>query len=804
MPGQPTKQARYALKRHVLPAMTLPTVICVGAWLIGLASASPGGEPVPSPLAHRFAGSASCRQCHEGFYELWAPSHHGLAMQPYTAAFARARLTGPERGIAIGNSTYRAFVGGDEGYVCERGPAGEQRHQIAHVLGGKNVYYFLTPYERGRLQTLPVAYDVHQRQWFDTAASGVRHFPGTWSDAPVHWTDPSYTFNTSCYSCHVSQFARNYDLDTDTYHTEWAEPGINCETCHGPAEAHVTTYRRAQEIGIEPNDLGLISTRSFSTEQMNAMCSSCHAKMRPITVSFTPGEKYLDHFDLVTLESSDFYPDGRDLGENYTMTGWRMSPCVKGGQLDCMHCHTSSGRYRFGEPEKANNVCLPCHQSRVEAVAAHSHHEQGSGGGRCVVCHMPTTRFARMNRTDHSMRPPVPAATIEYGSDNACNLCHQDEDAAWAQEQVAEWGLVSRQKQYLQLAEYVDQARRRDWSHLDRILAYIQRRDRDEIVASSLIRLLKACDSDKKWPVFVTVLESDPSPFMRATAAESLDGYLTAASFKALATATDDACRLVRVRAAAALAAVPTGRMREEYQARVRRATAELMLSLHALPDDYASHYNLGNLYMEWRDHAKALDAYQTAIKLRPDFVPSYVNIAFVYNATGDNDKAEAAFRKALVFDSNDPVIHLNLGMLLSELKRPKEAEEAFRTALKVDPNSAPAAYNLGVLLMEDRAEEGLQWCRKAFRLRPNDGKYGYTYAFFLHQRGDTHRSVAVLEAMVNRRVPHVDAYALLGSIYLQRGDPQKAAGVYRAAQSNERLAPRDREAFGALLRKLR
>jgi hypothetical protein len=31
---------------------------------------------------------------------------------------------------------------------------------------------------RGRLQTLPVAYDVRRKEWFDTALSGVRHFPG--------------------------------------------------------------------------------------------------------------------------------------------------------------------------------------------------------------------------------------------------------------------------------------------------------------------------------------------------------------------------------------------------------------------------------------------------------------------------------------------------------------------------------------------------------------------------------------------------------------------------------------------------
>lgn len=790
------------MKRDILPSVTASVVIYTSLWLVGSTSASSGRMPAPRSGQDQFAGSVSCRQCHERFYELWAPSHHGLAMQPYTAEFARDHLTSQQGAVSIGLFSYRVDIEGDKGTIVERGPKGQKSYEIVHVLGGKNVYYFLTPYERGRLQTVPLAYDVHKKQWFDTAASGVRHFPGAEPDAPVHWTDPLYTFNTSCFSCHVSQLSRNYDLATDTYHAEWAEPGINCETCHGPSEAHVKLYRQAKETGIEPNELGLISTHSFSAEQMNSMCNSCHAKMSPITASFTPGEKYFDHFDLVALENPDFYPDGRDLGENYTMTGWRMSPCVKSGKLDCMHCHTSSGRYRFQDPDKANEACLPCHQARVDSVANHSHHEPGEEGSKCISCHMPMTRFAHMNRTDHSMRPPVPAATLKYKSDNACNFCHQDQDAAWAQQQVTQWGMATRQEQYLQLAGYVDQARRQNWEHLDHILAYVQRTDRDEVVTGSLIRLLRACESDKKWPVLVKVLESDPSPFVRATAVAALDGYLSADSFRALVAATGDDYRLVRVRAAAAMAAVPLERLQDNYRSQVRRATDELMASLHALPDDYTSHYNLGNLHMERREYEKSLGSYQTAIRLRPDFMPPHVNMAFVHNAMGSNDRAEASFRKALTLDPNSPVVHLNLGMLLSELKRPKEAEQAFRAALKADPNSAPAAYNLGILIAEEQEEESLKWCRKAFRLRPNEGKYGYTYAFFLHQRGQTSRAIAVIEGMVGRQVPYAEAYALLGSIYLQQGESKRAAEIYRAAKRNERLDPRTRQAFEAMIRR--
>ena len=147
------------------------------------------------------------------------------------------------------------------------------------------------------------------------------------ADAPLDWRHSAFTFNTSCYKCHVSQLSTNYDPATKTYHTAWAEPGINCETCHGPGEEHVRLFRSLPK-GSRPADWKIIRTKEFSAGQINDSCAPCHAKMSPLDEDFRPGDRYFDHFDLVTLEDRDFYPDGRDLGENYTFTSWRMSPCA--------------------------------------------------------------------------------------------------------------------------------------------------------------------------------------------------------------------------------------------------------------------------------------------------------------------------------------------------------------------------------------------------------------------------------------------------------------------------------------------
>src|SRR5208283_3334986 len=210
-----------------------------------------------------YAGSQSCRECHEKFYQLWSTSYHGLAMQPYTAEFAKKSLTPQAAEVKIGKLSYRADISGSTGWVRERGIGGEKKYRIEQALGGKNVYYFLTPFEKGRLQTLPLAYDVQKKEWFDTAASGIRHFPGGQAGQQVDWKDPAYTFNTSCYGCHVSQLSTNYDLKTDTYKTTWAEPGINCEACHGPSAEHNRVLREAPK-GQKPEDLKIVSWKNFT------------------------------------------------------------------------------------------------------------------------------------------------------------------------------------------------------------------------------------------------------------------------------------------------------------------------------------------------------------------------------------------------------------------------------------------------------------------------------------------------------------------------------------------------------------
>ncbi len=748
-----------------------------------------------------YTGTSSCRKCHEKFYKLWASSHHGLAMQPYTKELAEKRLTLQREPVVVGDYRYRADIEGDDGWVQETGPDGEKKYRIAHALGGKNVYYFLTPMEKGRLQTLPVAYDVRKKEWFDMAKSGIRHFP-TGPDEPVNWKDWPYTFNTACYGCHVSQLSTNYDLKTDTYRTTWREPGINCETCHGPGEEHVRVCEAAPK-GVTPKDLKTRrGGRDFTNEQNNDTCSSCHAKAIPLSTSFMPGDRFFDYFDLVTLESPDFYPDGRDLGENYTFTTWRMSPCVKAGNLNCLFCHTSSGRYRH--KKDPNESCRKCHREIVENATKHTHHKADSPGNTCIACHMPKTEFARMTRSDHSMLPPTPATTIAFKSPNACNNCHKDKSPEWADKLVREWRKRDYQAPVLERAGLIDAARKRDWSRLPDILSYIENKDRDEIFAASLVRLLQACDDPTKWPVIVRAAE-DPSPLVRGAACATLEQAPSREALSALLKATGDDYRLVRVRAASSLSRISPVQARmvldDEARKRLQASTEELIASYAVRPDQWSSHYNLGNFYLKQRRPDLALDVFKTALTFEPRSVPALVNVAMAYSRMGDNKEAEKYLAKALQVDPKNAEAHFNLGLLKAEQQDLSQAEEHLRAALKSNEQMHQAAFNLGILLADKEPMESVKLLQKAFDTRPTP-KYGYTVAFFMQKHGDPATSGKMLERVIEKWPGYGDAYLLLGDIY-QKQDRGKAVALYRKGLEVDGMRPRDRQRLKSALERL-
>jgi tetratricopeptide (TPR) repeat protein len=621
---------------------------------------------------------------------------------------------------------------------------------MIHAMGGKNMFFFLTPLEKGKLQVLPIAYNVRKGTWYDTMGSMVRHFQGAEAqeDQALHWTDPMMTFNTACYSCHVSQLTTNYDQKDGSYNTVWQEPGINCETCHGPASEHIRIYA-GKPKDFKAKDQKLVVWRDDLTPlQRDQTCAPCHAKMHAITEKFGPGDRYFDHHDLATFEDRDFYPDGRDLGENYTYSLWLTNPCVKAGKLECIHCHTSSGRNRHAK--EPNNACLPCHKARVENPTKHTHHKPKSKGNLCVSCHAPKTMFSHMERSDHSFRPPTPAAMIEFKSPSACNNCHKDKTPEFLDKKAREWHGQNYQDDALARGRLIDAAHKGNWTKVDAMLTFLKDPKSDGIFVNSLIRLMANCPDMRKFAVFRKLLKH-PMPIVRSSAATALRDAVTIENAIALLEACSDDYRLVRIRAANALAAYPDNFIPGNQRKAVAAATKELETSFDVRPDQWGYHYNRGNYLMDKQRHVDALNSYETAHKLRDDTIMPLVNGAMAAARAGKPNKGLKFLEKAREISPEDQGVLFNLGLLYNELKQPEKAKAALYGALKSNPRYGQAAYNLGLLVVNEDPAEGIRLLRIASENSPNRPDCGYWLAHYLEENGQKDEARKVYEALDKR-----------------------------------------------------
>ena len=754
----------------------------------------------PRHQAIRENGSDACRQCHQQFYQLWSSSYHGLSLRQYTSATASQVFTAQDRPIFVGQVSYLAVTDPNDrhaGHVVEDGPKGRQVYRIRYLVGGKDVCYLLTELDNGRLQVLPVAYDVRRRQWYPTTESMVRHAPGL-EDAALDWQDPALTFNSSCYHCHVSQAQVNYDPRTDTFSTMWSDGGVSCQTCHGPGSRHIEVCSEARGQ-VDLHITTLSQSRGYTALQVNSSCAPCHAKAIPLTGRPCVGDDIFDHYDLVTLEDPDFWPDGRDLGENFTYTQWLISPCARSGRLDCLHCHTPSGRYRFPSQEQAHQACMPCHKDKLEHPDRHTHHDW-PGGPTCTSCHMPTTEFARIRRSDHSMRPPMPAATIAFGSPNACNICHADRDANWADAQVRSWHERDYQARTLFVAGLIADARKGRWHRLQQMLDYIQDPDRDEVFANSVVRLLVNCPYPQKVHVLLKRLLVDPSPLIRSSIARVLASDLSETVISGLAKATADPVRLVRIRAAEGLSGVPMADIPAGSRSAVKRAIDECILCLAGQPHRYDAQYNLANIFMDRGENTQALQHFLYAIQLRPDFVPALVNAALCLDQLGRSTEAQSMLQRAISADPNNIPAHLNLGLLLGQLGQLDQAALQFQIVLDLDPDNAVALYNLASIRQQDDPDGALQLYGKAVMLRPQEGRYVCACADCLLQVGQVEKAIEVLEAFFDSEVAYAPAYLMLGRLYMAQGRSELAKKVYSAAAADRGLGQDQRALFRQLL----
>lgn len=112
---------------------------------------------------------------------------------------------------------------------------------------------------------------------------------------------------------------------------------------------------------------------------------------------------------------------------------------------------------------------------------------------------------------------------------------------------------------------------------------------------------------------------------------------------------------------------------------------------------------NLGTLYIEMNDLAKATEAINKAIVLRPDLIQAKQNLAVVKSQAGDHKGAVADFNEVLKVITDNADIYTMRGQsyYMMEPNNIAAATKDFKKAIELDPKGAYPYYYLGIISYE-------------------------------------------------------------------------------------------------------
>jgi hypothetical protein len=188
---------------------------------------------------------------------------------------------------------------------------------------------------------------------------------------------------------------------------------------------------------------------------------------------FAPSRQHSDEHVRAALRQDheyapgQFWSDGQARVSGREYNGMIESPCMQGGQLSCMSCHSMHKEHGDKRSDvewaddqlkrgKSDATCLGCHPSIGQALTMHTQHPADSAGSRCYNCHMPHTSWGLLKamRTHHIGSPSV-TETVTTGRPNACTLCHLDKSLRWtAQMLTSRFGSEPVSPQLLAAPEY--------------------------------------------------------------------------------------------------------------------------------------------------------------------------------------------------------------------------------------------------------------------------------------------------------------------------------------------------------------
>ena len=683
------------------------------------------------PATH--VGSQACVACHAPEGERWAASDHAKAL--FTA---KTNPLHPNvHGAAVPQLGAGARFVEDEHSVRIDVSNGSTREQfeVAYAIGIRPLQQLVVQMPQGHLQTLTIAWNVEKNQWYSL-------YPTVLAPTdPLHFSQPVQNFSSMCGECHTTGFDKNFDLQKNSYNTQWKEIAVGCEQCHGPGSRHVAWAKKGD---LKANDTtkGLaLRGKDLSAEGLVDSCAQCHAQRRPLTHGYKVGEPFLDQYQPLLLDEGQYFADGQIEGEVYEYGSFSQSKMFEHG-VKCVDCHNAHSGKIVAE---GNALCVRCHSDnpparfpsllkKVYDDTVHHKHKQDSRGTQCVSCHMRDRTYMGIDaRRDHSFRIPRPSVSVALGTPNACNSCHASRGAAWATKQVERlWGMHPDRYDF---AATFAAGRKLDRSAANDLVHILYDRSQPAIVRATALKLYGALGIENSLDA-IEAGARDSHALVRFAAAGALPpitpGPKAQRHVNILAQILTDSSRLVRAEAGRVAVGVPDALWSPADRVALLKARGDFLERERANEERPDAHVTLGIDAEQTGDMSRAKAEYVQALKIAPSFAPAHLNLATLLARDKKVDEAESHLRAAIAGEPDSGPAHYALALLLVETKRRPLAVSELLRATQLMPGHVRPLYTLGlVLAQEGDAKGALDALTRAQTLTPNDADVLYALAFY-------------------------------------------------------------------------
>lgn len=130
----------------------------------------------------------------------------------------------------------------------------------------------------------------------------------------------------------------------------------------------------------------------------------------------------------------------------------------------------------------------------------------------------------------------------------------------------------------------------------------------------------------------------------------------------------------------------------------INEAIIAYQQALNLDPNLAAAHYNLGCLWLEQSEYARAAEQLKSYTLLRPESVDGWLRLATAQLRDRKLDAAERSFGEVLKRSPGNVEALNSMGVLYLQRKRVREAAQSFSAALTQNPNYGPSLLNLAVV----------------------------------------------------------------------------------------------------------